>query len=81
LTDQAVCDSTCLIALEGIGQLNILPKVFRRVYAPPEVVSELGATFDWLITKDVANVPLMEALKTQLDVGESAAIALDHGAR
>lgn len=76
MTDQAVCDSTCLIALEGIGQLSILPKVFQRLYAPPEVISELGASFDWLIGKEVANIPLMQALRTQLDVGESAAIAL-----
>jgi uncharacterized protein len=76
LNEQAVTNSTCLIALERIGQLELLPKVFATVFAPPAVQLELGTIVDWLNIKDVSNPALVIALKTQLDEGEANAIAL-----
>jgi predicted nucleic acid-binding protein len=43
-----VSDSTCLIALERIGRLDLLPAVFEQIWIPPAVAAEFGAPLPWL---------------------------------
>lgn len=76
MSEYAVTNSTCLIALERIGRLDIPPQVFATVTAPPAVQAELGAPVDWLVIKPVQNAAVVAALKTQIDDGEAHAIAL-----
>jgi predicted nucleic acid-binding protein len=76
LTGQAVTDSTCLIALERIGQLDLLPQLFAAVFAPPAVQAELGSPLEWLVVRAASDLRVITALKTQLDEGEAEAIAL-----
>jgi len=76
LTERAVTNSTCLIALERVGQLGLLPRVFSSVFAPPAVQDELGGPIEWLTLKEVSDLAVVTALRTQLDEGEAAAIAL-----
>ena len=72
----AVVDSTYLIGLERIERLDIVPRLFSQVSAPPAVVEEFGKTPDWLNVQEVVNRTLCEALRTQLGAGESEVIAL-----
>lgn len=74
--EQAVTDSTCLIALERIGQLDLLRQVFAPLFAPPAVQAELGVSVDWLVVRPVSDMRIVVALKTQLDEGEAQVIAL-----
>lgn len=76
MTESAVTNSTCLIALERIGQLDVLARAFANVSAPPAVVEEFGTTIPWLTVRSVSDLRLVTALKTQLDDGEAHAIAL-----
>lgn len=76
MTEQAITNSTCLIALERIGQLELLPRVFATVFAPPEVQAELGRRPEWLTVEGVRDAAVVAALRTQLDDGEASAIAL-----
>lgn len=76
MTEDAVTDSTCLIALDRINQLHLLSSVFSNVFAPPAVVQELGKQFAFLTITPVGNPALVQVLNTQLDPGESEAIAL-----
>ncbi|MEQ8998233.1 MAG: hypothetical protein RID53_17195 [Coleofasciculus sp. B1-GNL1-01] len=48
MTQPAVTNSTCLIGLERIGQLDLLPQVFPVIFAPPTVVVEVRSTLSWL---------------------------------
>ncbi|MEQ8957223.1 MAG: hypothetical protein RLP02_04745 [Coleofasciculus sp. C2-GNP5-27] len=48
MTQPAVTNSTCLIGLECIGQLDLLPQVFPVIFAPPTVVVEVRSTLSWL---------------------------------
>jgi predicted nucleic acid-binding protein len=41
-----VCDASPLIALEQIGQLDLLRQLFGHVLVPPAVVRETRATLD-----------------------------------
>ena len=76
MSSRAVVDSTCLIALERIERLDLVPRLFSQVFAPPAVVEEFGETPDWLNVQEVVNRTLSEALRTQLGAGESEVIAL-----
>jgi len=44
----AVLDCACLIGLERIGRLDLLPALLDPVIAPPAVVPEFGSRPAWL---------------------------------
>jgi len=83
-----VSNTSPLMNLAIIGQLNLLRKIFPRVFVPEEVQTELtidgrgkpGADeimgADWIETLSVRNTELVRSLNKDLDIGESAAIAL-----
>jgi uncharacterized protein len=74
--EQAVVDSTCLIGLERINQLSILPALFDPIFAPPEVQREFGVSLPWLQQRTPLQEPLVAALKMLVDDGEAEAISL-----
>ena len=76
MDERAVTDSTCLIALERIGQLGLLRQVFVVVFVPPAVKAEFGVSKDWLVVKPIRNTAVITALETQIDQGEAQVIAL-----
>jgi predicted nucleic acid-binding protein len=76
LTKDAVTNSTCLIGLERIGRLDLLPKVFSNVFAPAMVAAEVGSETSWLTVQPVQNLAVVATLSTQMDEGEAEAIAL-----
>ncbi len=76
MNEIAVSNSTCLIALERINRLNILAESFQTIMIPPAVSEEVGFEIGWLIVKPVKNKAVITSLNTQIDIGESEAIAL-----
>ena len=46
MREPAVTDSTCLIGLDRVGRLDLLPKLFDPIAAPPEVEREWGLSCD-----------------------------------
>ncbi len=76
MKEPIVIDSTCLIGLERIGKLEILPKLFEPISIPDEVFNEFGITFSWLNVETPSNISLVNALKLAVDNGEAEAIAL-----
>lgn len=76
MKEPVVVDSTCLIGLERIGRLDILPALFDPVVIPPEVAREFGVPISWLTIATPVNHALVSALKILLDEGEAEAISL-----
>jgi predicted nucleic acid-binding protein len=76
LSGRAITDSTCLIAMQRIGQLDILSQVFSTVIAPEAVREEVGIPIPWLDIRTPGNLAVVSALRTQLDDGEANVIAL-----
>ena len=76
MSDSAVSNSSCLIALEKIGRLDVLASSFASLTIPPAVQNEIGRNLDWLTVQHVQNKAAANTLKTQLGDGESEAIAL-----
>ena len=76
MKEPVVSDSTCLIGLERVAELDILPALFAPIMIPPEVEREFGSKFSWLQTENITNSSLVTALQLAVDAGEAEAIAL-----
>lgn len=72
-----ISDTSCLILLHKIGELDLLQKVYGSVLTTPEVAQEF---FDelpvWVKIEKVKDKKYQEFLQTQVDWGEASAIAL-----
>ena len=76
MKEAVVCDSSCLIALDRIGRLDLLPALFHPVQAPPAVHLEFGSSPDWLRVEAPTDRALVTALGLLMDAGEAEAVAL-----
>ena len=72
----AVVDSACLIGLERIGRLDLLPALLDPIFAPPAVKQEFGVLPAWMTVERPADVGMVAARRLIGDPGESAAIVL-----
>ncbi len=70
-----VADSTCLIGLERIHMLDLLPALFD-VFAPPTVAREFGSPPSWLEIRAPRDSNHVATLRLLLDDGEAEAIEL-----
>lgn len=71
-----VTDSTCLIGLERIDYLELLPKLYNPIIIPPAVEREFGSLPKWIKVEKPNNQAFVATLKLLVDDGESEAIAL-----
>lgn len=83
-----VSNTSPIINLATIDQLNILNKLYDNIFIPEAVYHEIvvvGAgqpgsseirKLEWIITRKVSNTSLVKALQLELDNGEAEAIAL-----
>jgi predicted nucleic acid-binding protein len=62
MKEPAIADSTCLIGLERIGQLPLLPALFEPLVVPPKVQEEFGVPLDWLQVQAPKDTVLIVAL-------------------
>jgi predicted nucleic acid-binding protein len=71
-----ITDSTPLISLEKIGQIELIPGIYPEVVAPPSVIREIGEQPGWLMMREVADPAVVQVVREHLDLGEAEAIAL-----
>lgn len=72
-----ISDTSCLIALERINQLNILRQLFSSILITNEVEIEFDKSLpDWIIIQKVQNGQKKAELQQIVDDGEASAIAL-----
>lgn len=76
MKEPIVTDSACLIGLERIGHLDLLPALFEPILIPPEVNREFGVIFAWLRIESPSDAAMVATLKLLVDDGEAEAIAL-----
>jgi len=72
-----ISDTSCLVILDNIGELDLLGKVYSTVFTTPEVISEFsGKLPDWVIIERVKDKDYQKFLETHVDLGEASTIAL-----
>lgn len=72
-----ISDTSCLIILSKIGELELLYNLYGKIYTTIDIAIEFGETLpDWIEIVTVANKQSQKILELQIDRGESSAIAL-----
>jgi predicted nucleic acid-binding protein len=72
-----ISDASCLIALDEIGQIEILKSAFPQIVTTKEVSAEFGKELPtWISIKTLQNSAKRNELELVLDAGEASAIAL-----
>jgi len=72
-----IADSSALMALENIGEIDILPKLYSRIIVTPEVASEYGSILPpWIVIQPPPSNLMQCSDLAVLDPGEASSIAL-----
>jgi predicted nucleic acid-binding protein len=69
-------DTSCLIILSRIQQLDLLQKLFGNVIITKQVADEYKDTLPaWIDVVELENTKVFDFLSHQIDIGESSSIA------
>lgn len=72
-----IADTSVLIIFDKIDRLKILKAVYQEIYTTPEITAEYGKPLPaWIKIESVKDKKYQKFIETQLDSGESSAIAL-----
>ncbi|QTA81619.1 DUF3368 [Desulfonema limicola] len=72
-----ISNTSCLIALDNIGMLFILKKLYGKIHIAEEVYNEFGKSVeDWVTVRQVKDKNYLKILNNIVDLGESGTIAL-----
>ena len=72
-----IADSSCLILLDKIEELDLLKKLFGKVIVTSIIAEEFGNPLpEWILIKDAKNINYQNILELSVDRGEASAIAL-----
>jgi predicted nucleic acid-binding protein len=83
VTPAVVADASPLIALQQIGSLQLLERLFGAVEIPPAVADEIAPSVPpqpWIKTRALAQPTAPLVLRAQLGRGEGGALSLASGA-
>lgn len=71
-----ISDTSCLILLDKIAELNILNKLFGQIIITQEIALEYNKELpDWFTIQEPTNKIYQKILEASLDKGEASAIA------
>ncbi len=72
-----ISDTSCLILLDKIGELEILNKLFGTIITTIEVANEFGQPLpSWIEIKQPSDKNYQSIIEASVDKGEASAIAL-----
>lgn len=72
-----ISDTSSLILLDKIGELDLLHKLYSVIVTTPEVASEFGEALPaWVLIEPVKDKKYQELLELEVDKGEASTIAL-----
>ncbi len=77
MPDIVISDTSCLILLDKIKELDLLKKVYKNIVTTPEVAREFVEELpEWIKLESVKDRKYQEFIQTQVDLGEASAMAL-----
>jgi len=72
-----ISDTSCLIGLTNIGQINILREMYGSIIITPEVMEEYGVPLpEWISVREVTDKEKITVFSKLFGLGESSAMAL-----
>jgi predicted nucleic acid-binding protein len=71
-----IADTSCIILLDKIVELNLLSKLFGQIIITQEIADEFKKELpDWFVIVNPTNKTYQKILEASLDKGEASAIA------
>jgi predicted nucleic acid-binding protein len=71
-----IADTSCLIVLQRIGEMELLQKLFEKITITEDVRNEFGQPLpNWIFVKKVKDLGQKRMLEVILDKGEASSIA------
>ena len=71
-----ISDTSCLILLDKIGEVNLLNKLFGQIIITQDIAREFKKELpDWFTIVEPTNKTYQKILEASLDKGEASAIA------
>lgn len=71
-----ISDTSCIILLDKLGELNLLNKLFGQIIITQEIADEFKKELpDWFTVVNPTNKTYQKILEASLDKGEASAIA------
>lgn len=72
-----IADTSCLIILTNIGELELLHKLYKQIVTTLDIATEYGEPLpEWIEIVNAADKYKQQLLELQIDRGESSALAL-----
>jgi predicted nucleic acid-binding protein len=72
-----IADTSCLIVLQNIGEIDLLRKLYTVVYTTSEVAMEFRDPMpEWIMIQNPLDTERQRQLENEIDKGEASAIAL-----
>lgn len=72
-----ISDTSCLIILTNIGELELLHKLYGQITTTLDIATEYGEPLpEWIEIENAVDKSKQQLLELQIDKGESSAIAL-----
>jgi predicted nucleic acid-binding protein len=72
-----ISDTSCLIVLEKINELQLLQKIYDDVITTPQIAEEFKSPLpSWIKITSAKQISVIKELEKKLDLGEASAIAL-----
>lgn len=72
-----IADSSALMALDNIGEADVLPKLYSEITITPDVAREYGRQLPtWIEIRAASEVSIRRPEISNLDPGEASSIAL-----
>src|SRR4029453_885710 len=72
-----ISDTSCLIILDKIGEIDILHKLFGSIVTTSEIADEFGQALPpWIAIQQPKNRIHQRIIEASVDKGEASAIAL-----
>ena len=77
MPDIVLADTSCLIVLDKIGELNLLNTLYKEIYICKEVFEEFGNSIpEWIKILERSDGKYFRVLETLIDKGEAGILAL-----
>jgi predicted nucleic acid-binding protein len=72
-----ISDTSCLVILDKIGEMDLLRKLFGQVTTTSEVAAEFGIALpSWIEIRQPSDKNYQDIIEASVDKGEASAIAL-----
>lgn len=72
-----ISDTSCFIILSNIGELELLKKIYGKIYTTHQIASEFGEQLpNWVEILEIKDIDKQQILEIQIDKGEASAICL-----